>query len=448
MSAIGRNDPCPCGSGKKYKKCCLLKTYRETGKEDSIREGLVSDLLKFAKKRFGDYIDDAYDYFWDDFDPEEELDERLFQFSDINFWEWLVYDWIPDDDDGRTLIEHFIESNKRLTSDELKILKMMNNAVISLYEVMEVFPEKGLLVKDLLCGGEYDIKERLATRSANKWDIFAARLLHLDGQYVMSGCIYPYYLRQKEQILSAINKMFEDYRKVYHDAAMEDFLKTEGSMFNFFWYEIVQNPPSLKLFTTTGEPLLLSKAIFEIGDRTAVVEGLKTIKEFEQEKDYFVWHTERDEEGSATVLGKIEIRDREIILECNSKKRLEKGKNIILSHLSALVRHKADTYQDIFKAMESLKNMPKKEPGSKIPLEIQQELYTQFMQGHCEKWLNEEIPALNGNTPLKTVKTKEGKKRVAELLKQFENIEERNKKEGRPYYDMTWMWERLGIERK
>ncbi|HCX64941.1 MAG TPA: nucleic acid-binding protein [Eubacteriaceae bacterium] len=24
---IGRNDPCPCGSGKKYKKCCLGKVY-------------------------------------------------------------------------------------------------------------------------------------------------------------------------------------------------------------------------------------------------------------------------------------------------------------------------------------------------------------------------------------------------------------------------------------
>jgi len=22
---IGRNDPCPCGSGKKYKKCCAAK---------------------------------------------------------------------------------------------------------------------------------------------------------------------------------------------------------------------------------------------------------------------------------------------------------------------------------------------------------------------------------------------------------------------------------------
>ena len=25
MSKIGRNDPCPCGSGKKYKKCCMIK---------------------------------------------------------------------------------------------------------------------------------------------------------------------------------------------------------------------------------------------------------------------------------------------------------------------------------------------------------------------------------------------------------------------------------------
>ena len=26
---IGRNDRCPCGSGKKYKRCCLLKRWTE-----------------------------------------------------------------------------------------------------------------------------------------------------------------------------------------------------------------------------------------------------------------------------------------------------------------------------------------------------------------------------------------------------------------------------------
>ncbi|MCK4934592.1 MAG: SEC-C domain-containing protein [Simkaniaceae bacterium] len=26
MDKVGRNDPCPCGSGKKFKKCCAMKT--------------------------------------------------------------------------------------------------------------------------------------------------------------------------------------------------------------------------------------------------------------------------------------------------------------------------------------------------------------------------------------------------------------------------------------
>ena len=25
MQKVGRNDPCPCGSGKKFKKCCKVK---------------------------------------------------------------------------------------------------------------------------------------------------------------------------------------------------------------------------------------------------------------------------------------------------------------------------------------------------------------------------------------------------------------------------------------
>ena len=42
---IGRNDPCPCGSGKKFKHCCL-------GKENSMASchgaGVMSELLRKA----------------------------------------------------------------------------------------------------------------------------------------------------------------------------------------------------------------------------------------------------------------------------------------------------------------------------------------------------------------------------------------------------------------
>ena len=33
---IGRNDPCPCGSGKKYKKCCLIKNTKNTLLKSSL----------------------------------------------------------------------------------------------------------------------------------------------------------------------------------------------------------------------------------------------------------------------------------------------------------------------------------------------------------------------------------------------------------------------------
>ncbi|MDP7135072.1 MAG: SEC-C metal-binding domain-containing protein, partial [Planctomycetota bacterium] len=29
MSKVKRNAPCPCGSGKKYKKCCMAKETAE-----------------------------------------------------------------------------------------------------------------------------------------------------------------------------------------------------------------------------------------------------------------------------------------------------------------------------------------------------------------------------------------------------------------------------------
>jgi hypothetical protein len=449
MANIGRNDPCPCGSGKKYKKCCLPKSYVEMGKEESLKVKLVQDILAFSKRYYGDLIDEAHEYFWDDFDPEKELSGTTLDMANINFWEWLVYDWIPDEEDGRTLIELYMDNNKRLNLDESKVLNMMKSSVISLYEVQEVFPEKGLLLKDLLMGGEYDVREKLATRSVRKWDIFATRLLHLDGKYIMSGCVYPYLLKQKEKIIEDITESFEDYKMDFPDGTLDDFLKTNSELFNFYWYEIIRHPPQIKFITTSKEPFLFSKAIFEIKNKDAVFNGLKRIKGFQQEKENkFVWLAERDKDCSATVFGNIEINDKILILECNSKERLEKGKKIILKHVSDSVIHKADTFQDPLQAIKSSKDKPEKQIDSEIPMEIQQELYTQFMQKHSEKWLNEKIPLLGGKTPLEAVKTEEGKKKVVELLKDFENREEHNKREGRPYFDLSWMWERLNIEKE
>lgn len=43
---VGRNDPCPCGSGLKFKKCCALKTGMQKYKTQVITsDSKVSSLL-------------------------------------------------------------------------------------------------------------------------------------------------------------------------------------------------------------------------------------------------------------------------------------------------------------------------------------------------------------------------------------------------------------------
>ena len=41
---IGRNDPCPCGSGRKFKKCCIEK--REMKKEEYSEETKEVDQMR------------------------------------------------------------------------------------------------------------------------------------------------------------------------------------------------------------------------------------------------------------------------------------------------------------------------------------------------------------------------------------------------------------------
>jgi uncharacterized protein YecA (UPF0149 family) len=50
-SKANRNDPCPCGSGKKFKKCCALKTGMQKYQTSVIKAGnssLVGRISQFG----------------------------------------------------------------------------------------------------------------------------------------------------------------------------------------------------------------------------------------------------------------------------------------------------------------------------------------------------------------------------------------------------------------
>lgn len=45
MAKIGRNDPCPCGSGRKYKQCCLARDEQGMTTQTKILAGIIGIVL-------------------------------------------------------------------------------------------------------------------------------------------------------------------------------------------------------------------------------------------------------------------------------------------------------------------------------------------------------------------------------------------------------------------
>lgn len=63
VEKTGRNDPCPCGSGKKYKKCCMEKDRDEVRAQTSYEE-FTSSFKAFGASRglvTGDFKPEIFD---------------------------------------------------------------------------------------------------------------------------------------------------------------------------------------------------------------------------------------------------------------------------------------------------------------------------------------------------------------------------------------------------
>ena len=98
MPKVGRNDPCPCGSGRKHKQCCLADT---AGPADllwhrlrQVIEPLVADLLTFSRGEYGDtLLEEAWDEFTLGKGPAPFSSETVHM---PVFIPWFLYDWHPD----------------------------------------------------------------------------------------------------------------------------------------------------------------------------------------------------------------------------------------------------------------------------------------------------------------------------------------------------------------
>jgi hypothetical protein len=87
-------------------------------------------------------------------------------------------------------------------------LRAWSGSVVSLYEVVAVKPERGLVLRDLVRGGEpVEVADRLGSRSAVLRDRLGARVLTIGASRYLSGGVLHFEQEPAAAVLRVLNRI-------------------------------------------------------------------------------------------------------------------------------------------------------------------------------------------------------------------------------------------------
>jgi hypothetical protein len=455
---IGRNDPCHCGSGKKYKRCCLAKDQAANVIDyewQRLRrtEGVVVHLLlHVANEWYGpDFIEKAWQEYTESYNeslPIEETPE-----SETSFVPWALFNYIHQEESEADppievpLAFSFLMGAKDLDPDQKQFALEAFRQPVSFWSVQEVNQGTSLKLRDLFTHSERTVRERQASDVLRKGDIVYTRVISLGQTAVMFGMApIPFPPDFHFEILDARETLFGPRRKISNDD-LQEFDPVLRQLY-FALRRRLLNPQLPILQNTDGDPLEFVKLTYQLtcSPRTAF-DKLRSLNLLETEEELladatqnekgelqtltFSWMKRGNEKHRSwdnTILGNITIEGGKLIVDVNSQKRSEAIRTEIAKRLgddavlqdsvSESVKEKFAQMKDGVESPEQQQQREEQAAFSDLP-EVQA-LMKDMAKKRWDEWLNEPVPVLMGKTPRQAAKTIAGRERLEALLIDFE----------------------------
>jgi hypothetical protein len=457
---VNRNDPCPCGSGKKYKLCCLAVAASAAESPDQLAwqrlhralEGYVPRMVRFVEETYGpEALHEAWADFLSSPGDEENFDPATPHMQ--LFMPWFFHCWAPDPFDTavedeslyeQTPTSTFLARRSRSIDPTLqRYLAACAATPISFYELASCNPGHGFVAHDILTGEEFAVLERSASRTMAVNDIIFAQIVRVDGIAILEACppfgLAPLHriaiIELRKKILHGGERVTTELLREWDIELRELYLAIAESMLN---------PVMPKLQNTDGDPLLPQRLIFDIDSADACFAALKSLAHAATDAE-LLESVKRDSAGvltrvrfdwtkagnrlhkswSNTVLGSIEITRTRLHCDVNSSERAAELKRLIETRLGAAARYRLTKIESVESALarRAAKGGAADVPSSDLE-ELQrnpavQEQLRQFTTAHYETWPSTPLPALKGKTPKQAMGSSEGREKVEALLRQF-----------------------------
>jgi hypothetical protein len=440
MAKVGRNDPCPCGSGKKFKKCCGAEASEappspglaQAQRVHTLDNALAERIMAWSIEHLGrECLREASAVYLGEEDARvEELEAGL-------MWSWLTYSYRDEERDA--LAWYFLDSQPKLHEAEKALLLAQLQATPSVFQVEGVVPGESIELIDRLTLVRHHVTEGSASRSLVPGHVILARVVVLPELRLIMG-LHPHALppRAGEEFVSAARKRLKarSGRAVTLDRMFDPELQLE---LLYQWRDAQRAQrarPAPRLANTDGHDVLITRDrySFEASDRTRVLAGLLKLEGAEAaEDDVGVSRVDFLGRGATvpaafgrTLLGKAELSATTFVLESDSVERSDQLRVRVEKSLGALVRFRLREHADPMSKARGTKVLDARSlvETPLVPPEFV-EIARAMRQEYMKRWLDMDIPALGGETPRVASKSKRGRARLELLLREMEHDEAR-----------------------
>ena len=248
MSNPRRNDPCPCRSGKKYKRCCGVAGATLWKPEAQDRERAFRELSEFAGK--GEHLsrlEEAQQAFWsaalDGLTPAQAQQARELPQVETGAQYYSMLDF--EVAQGASLAELFLAARgSALEPAQERVLATLTGSSLSVYEVREVREHEGFYLRDLWRGGQVWVEQGAATESIQQGQVLVARVSLWPGKVrQLEGDMWVFPPDRGPELLDFLR---EEGRALLGPSPVFDgaeFLRELGLLANKFWMRQVAFRP-------------------------------------------------------------------------------------------------------------------------------------------------------------------------------------------------------------
>lgn len=359
----GRNDPCPCGSGKKFKRCCA------DGGPLTLAQRLPFVLQRMAHYATGpDGHDTMFGLALSAAGDRDDVVEAIRQFLDDPF---LVDVAVHEGGLGE---EYGDQRGPLLAADEVELLEQVLDEPRRLWEITGVVQGESLTLRDTGSGDELTVTEHSGSEGREVGELLLARATVVEDGAMLFGVPLLVPLQERERVL----RLLDDWVDA-NSLAM--------------WFGSLFLPP--RMANREGEELVLRRAVCELRDDPGeVIASLDAT--FERQEGTPVWHEMFTIDAiDRVVRGVLRLDGTLLTVESNSEERQER----LLQTLDGLFDYTVieDRELDEFDLDDLDPNAGPMDPQD-MPDEIR-ELVEQKMREYEQRWVDEPIPALGGLTP-------------------------------------------------